>query len=327
MNTKLILGSLAGLIALVGITACGGGDENGGGDNQTGGIRTQKGLALANIAAGQDAGAGGGNEVTGAEPAADLAQSGTRSAQTGSNLGFAPRDSIGYGGGFAPEIYPFQQAGSNGITVQGYASASADADGAIAEFYFYSDQYGIFPGGFPSGGPASSPEPVDQITEDTLKPVIDAIAGQGVSGDDMEFISSGYYDKFSSSATLRVTVRDLGLLDGVVDAATNAAAGLQGIALQSSNVSYTVADCAAIESAAMKAAVEDANDRAATFAQALGVGLGAVTGASNYSYYGGTPCDSGFYKGPYPLGGVGYFEGQPREVQVLANISVTFAIQ
>ena len=63
------------------------------------------------------------------------------------------------------------------------------------------------------------------------------------------------------------------------------------------------------------------------FARALGVGVGAVTGASNYSYFGGTPCDPGFYPGPYPLGGITYAQGQPREVQVIANIGVTYAMQ
>jgi hypothetical protein len=63
-------------------------------------------------------------------------------------------------------------------------------------------------------------------------------------------------------------------------------------------------------------------------AEVLGVGLGGVTGASNYSYapYGGTPCGSSTY-GPYPLGGVAYAEGGTRTVEVFAQISVTYAIQ
>ena len=77
----------------------------------------------------------------------------------------------------------------------------------------------------------------------------------------------------------------------------------------------------------MKAAVEDAQERATVFGRSLGVDVGAVRGASNYSYFGGTPCDPGFYPGPYPLGGITYAQGQPREVQVIANISVTYAIQ
>jgi uncharacterized protein YggE len=99
------------------------------------------------------------------------------------------------------------------------------------------------------------------------------------------------------------------------------------VQLQSTNVSYTLEDCASLETAAMEAAVEDAGDRSQALATVLGVGVGAVTGASSYSYspFGGTPCDTG-YIGPVPLGGVAYAEGQTNEVTVFAQISVTYAI-
>jgi uncharacterized protein YggE len=102
---------------------------------------------------------------------------------------------------------------------------------------------------------------------------------------------------------------------------------LGDIQLSSTNVSYTVSDCTALEKEAMKAAVEDARERGAAFAETLGVGLGNVTGAAHYSYspYGGSACGTGIV-GPYPLGGAPYIESQSRVVQVFANISVTFAI-
>ena len=144
---------------------------------------------------------------------------------------------------------------------------------------------------------------------------------------DIEFIAQSYFDKFSSSATLRAKVGNVDAVDGVVKSANDAATGLSGVTLNSTNVSYTVKDCSALEEAAMRAAVEDAKDRSAVFARSLGVGVGAVIGASNYSYFGGTPCDPGVYAGPYPLAGIAYAQGQPRQVQVIANIGVTYAIQ
>ncbi len=73
--------------------------------------------------------------------------------------------------------------------------------------------------------------------------------------------------------------------------------------------------------------MEDARERGRTFASALGVGLGAVVGASHSSYSPfGSPCDSGF-GGPYPLGGIAYAEGQSQEVQLVATVTITFAIQ
>jgi uncharacterized protein YggE len=50
----------------------------------------------------------------------------------------------------------------------------------------------------------------------------------------------------------------------------------------------------------MQAAVEDAGERATVFGQALGVGVGSVTGASNYSCFGGTPATPASTR-PYPL--------------------------
>ncbi|KKK91969.1 hypothetical protein LCGC14_2707630, partial [marine sediment metagenome] len=38
------------------------------------------------------------------------------------------------------------------------------------------------------------------------------------------------------------------------------------------------------------------------------------------------PCDSGL-GGPYPLGGIAYAEGQSPEVQLIATVTITFAIQ
>ena len=160
-----------------------------------------------------------------------------------------------------------------------------------------------------------------------LQPVIDAIVGAGVPRQDVEFIGQSYFDKFSSSATLRAKVGNVDAVDGVVKSSNDAAAGLAGVVLNSTNVSYTVKDCTALEEAAMRVAVEDAKERSAVFARSLGVGVGAVIGASNYSYFGGTPCDPGVYPGPYPLAGIAYAQGQPRQVQVIANISVTYAIQ
>ena len=150
----------------------------------------------------------------------------------------------------------------------------------------------------------------------------------GVPRDNIEFIEQGYRDPFFASATLRATGVSVDSVDATVQAATDAAAGLGDIQLQSSNVSYTVADCSALERSAIEAAVQDANERGTLLAEVLGVGRGAIVGAANHSYspYGGTPCDGGGDSGPVPLGGVPYTEGQASEVQVFAEISVTFAI-
>lgn len=331
MKARYIAASLLAVALLAALAACGGGN-----DDEASGIRTQKGLAVAAISEGL-----AGNTTAGDE--SDTASGGGAAGGVGADRQAAPgfattgldagvsSDSARYGGA------PLLQQGTDGITVQGYGSATAPADAAVVEFYFSSNgpvtatSSGGAEPGFAGGAEPAAPVPeqqeITQITEADLQPVIDAIVASGVSRDDIEFIGQPYFDKFYSSATLRSRVNDVGSVDAVVAAAQGAAAALPAIILNGTNVSYTVNDCTALEQAAMQAAVEDAGERAKVFGQALGVGVGSVTGASNYSYFGGTPCDPGFNPGPYPLGGITYAQGQPREVQVIANISVTYAIQ
>jgi uncharacterized protein YggE len=330
MKLRYTVGALFAVASLVVLVACGGGDD-GGGDGVSG-IRTQKGLAVAAIAEGLAAAGSEEGDAAVPAPAAERQASGAGAAgipATGYDSVAAQNDATRLGNA------PLLQQGTDGITVQGYGSATADADSAIIELYFSRNgpvsgtSSGQSEPGFSGGAEPVAPDvqEVAPITEADLQPVIDAIAGAGVASDKIQFIGQPYFDKFYSSATLRATIDNVDSVDAVVKAANDASAGLAGIVVNGTNVSYTVNDCTALEEAAMKAAVEDAGERAQVFGRALGAGVGAVKGASNYSYFGGTPCDPGFYAGPYPLAGITYAQGQPREVQVIANISVTYAIQ
>lgn len=313
MNLRLISASAIAIAALgLLAAACGGGDDQAV-------IRTNKGLAVAAVSGGT----GGGGD--------DLAL--TRGAGGGAEIpaGNIPQTGGGKGGDVAYAPTLLQQQGQGGITVQGFGSATVAADNAVVEFYLGTNLYKPYaepvpyspgPGGYPT-----TPAPAEPITEAALQPVIDAITGQGVSRDDIKLLNA-YADPYSSSATLQATVKNLDSLDGVVKAAQDAANGLPSIGIQNTSVAYTVSDCLALEKAAMTAAVEDGKSRATVFAEALGGGMGGLIAASSYSYspYGGSACDSGVY-GEYPMGGIGYAEGQPREVQLVANISLTYAIQ
>ncbi len=321
MKVGYLVGSLLAVALLGGLVAWAA-DEGG----EVSAMRTQKGLGVAALTQG----------LASSERTAGTTGLTTSNRSTGTDS-IAPTGS-GNSTGVEPSGgAPLLQQGTDGITVQGYGSATADADAAIIEFYFSRDgaasDTGTSRSAPGSSGGAAEPAPapelqeVAQITEADLQPVIDAIVSTGVARGDIEFIAQPYYDKYSSSATLRVNVSNVDSVDAVVKAATDAAGALSDIVLSGTNVSYTVNNCTALEAAAMRAAVEDANGRVAVFASALGVGFGSIVGASNYSYFGGTPCDPGFSPGPYPLAGVTYAEGQPRQVQVIANIAVTYAIQ
>lgn len=327
-----LLIALAALAAIL-AAACGG---DGGGEQVS--IRTQKGLGVAALVANAQAEEEETDDESGAAPAAPATPVRDTAVGTGRSDLVAPE--------FAPYPYLALQESQTGITVQGFGSATADADSAVLELYFggtYAYREGIEPVPEPdsgqsepsSGGVAPSTPETDllqqaqPITDADVQPVVDAIAAQGVSADDIEVIVQPSYGDpyYGGSATIRVTIRNVDALEGIVSAASEAASGLENISFNGSGVSYTVSDCAALELAAMQAAVEDARERGQTFASALGVGLGAVVGASHYSYSpSGSPCDAGA-SGPYPLGGIAYAEGQSPEVQLVATVTVTFAIQ
>jgi uncharacterized protein YggE len=334
MNRRFLLTGLAAALALALLAVACGGDDGG---DETAAIRTQKGLAVAALS-GQLSTDGAGGQSLGLVPAPGTG--GDETADVDRSSGQAD---TGFG---APDYAPALQAGQTGITVQGYGSATTDPDSAVLEFYFSrAGEIKPFPeitppppftpstdsssaDGAEGRDAVATTTQVQQITEADLQPVIDAIVSAGVSRDDIEFIGQSYYDLYYASATLRATVNDVDIVDAVVSAAQDGASGLGDIYMNSTNVSYTVSDCTALEKAAMESAVEDAGERAAAFAEALGVGLGEIVGASHYSYspYGGTACASN-YSGPYPLAEVAYAEGATGTVQVFANVSVTYAIE
>ncbi|MDP2674395.1 MAG: SIMPL domain-containing protein [Dehalococcoidia bacterium] len=335
MNSRVIAAAVVVLIALAALAVACGGDGNGNGDEA--GIRTRQGLGVAALAASasrEAATTGGSQDSTGATvPGAPAADTGV---------------SKGGGSSVAPDFYPYPtlQQSQDGITVQGFGSAAITADSAILEFYFGGKATGVEPaqrdssvpgssGSSSGGGTSAEPAPqlavqAQQITEADLKPVVDAIVAAGVPAANVEVIVTPYYGdpSYGGSATVRATVSNVDSVGAVVKAATDAAAGLTDISMQGTNVSYTVSDCAALERAAMEAAVKDARERGTNFAGVLGVGLGDVAGASNYSssLYGGSPCDSQFI-GPVPLGGIAYAEGQTPDVQLMATVTITFSIQ
>ena len=328
MKSRVIVAAVVVLIALAALAVACGGDGNG---KETG-IRTRQGLGVAALAAGANIGA----ETSDKQDGTGAAVPGAPSADTGVSKG---------GGGFAaPDIFPYSplQQSQDGITVQGYGSAAVTADSAILELSFGGKATGVEPAqrdssepGSSGGGTSAEPAPqlavqAQQITEADLKPVVDAIVAAGVPAADVEVIVTPYYGdpSYGGSATVRATVGNVDSVQAVVKAATDAGAGLGDITMQGTNVSYTVSDCAALEKAATEAAVQDARDRATNFAGVLGVGLGDVAGASNYSssLYGGSPCDSQFI-GPVPLGGIAYAEGQTPDVQLMATVTITFNIQ
>ncbi len=342
MKISTFLAIAATIVAAALFAACGGDDSttsnvNGNtSGNQTSQIKTQHGLAVAQLAADFRQTSDTSSQDAAALPASESSQNGPASAASAANSAKTLGDTTS-------SINGAPQAASDGagITGQGYGLASADADSAVVQVYFSSYNYGspvpIYApdasGSAPIKPDIASPGPVGPITEADLQPVITALTNAGVAAADIEFVGQSYYDSYSASATLQATIKTLANVDSAVQAAQTAAGNLGAITLQSTNVSYTLQDCAALEKAAMEAAVGDAGERGALLAGALHVGLGSVTGASDYSYSpSGVPCTSTYYG--YPMYyGVAYDSiranggSTSNTVQVVAQISVTYAMK
>jgi uncharacterized protein YggE len=211
---------------------------------------------------------------------------------------------------------------NDGITVQGYGSATVDAERAILDIQLSRDPNA--PQDTPRpGGPFPSPRPPNEAE---IQPLINALVQAGVPAENIQFTVQTYFGQDPTAQSFRVIVSDLSLLSRIVETAYQTAEN-SVLFLGQISVVYTLNDCTALEEAAMRAAVADANERAAVLARTLAVGLGGVTGASHYSNFPSTPCESSnSLPGHFGSGGVQYVEGQPRQVQIIANVAVTFAI-
>lgn len=281
-------------------------------------------------------------------------------AATGSFAAGAGRESLAVapkGGAYpAPAtsggLAPLEQAGPLGIVAQGFGRATAPADTARVQFVvsksgeIYPEPLPGEPKAVPEGGvegetapatpaeiypyltptPPTSPPP---ITEADLQPLLDAIKAQGVSDSDIQvtIYPSSYYG--SPTARVTVTLRDPKRTADLIDAANQAVAASGTIFIQNVGVIYNVDDCDALLKEARRAAVEDARDNGAGLAEALGVGLGDLQGASEYSWdpYGYSACQPSGPTPYYEYEGPSFNPAQPAEVQIVSNVTISFAIR
>ncbi len=247
-------------------------------------------------------------------------------------------------------LAPLEQAGPLGIVVQGYGRATAPADTALIQFTvskygmiaYSKDVPSVAQGGAVGQGSAPvevtpiapppdmypTPTPVAPITEADLQPLVDAIKAQGVSDSDIKvtiYPSGSPYG--GQTASVAVTLGDPSRTGDVINAANQALAQGGTISIQNVGVTYSVSDCDALLKEARKAAVEDARANGAGLADALGVGLGGIQGASEYSYdpLGYSACQP--QSGPMPYyQGPSYDPAQPAQVQIISNVTISFAI-
>lgn len=241
-------------------------------------------------------------------------------------------------------LAPFAQGGVGGLTVQGFGRATAPADSSRVQFVV-TGGYDFYPREVPGPAPMEPgvepseeifPEPTTSpLTEEDLEPLVEAIQAQGVSEGDIEVTiipGGGYYGPYGpeDTALVTVTLRDVDKVGSVVEAGTTAVSESDTLFLQNVGVSYRVDDCDALLDEARGAAIEDGRDNGGALAQALGVSRGALLAAWEYSYdpTGYSACTEDSYSySPYEYEGPPYNPAAPAEVQIVSNVSLTYAIE
>lgn len=160
-----------------------------------------------------------------------------------------------------------------------------------------------------------------------LAPVLDELAAAGVAAADIQTsgLSLGarytYPDNeqpqlvgYTASSTVTVRLRDIAQVGAVLDAVVGE--GANGI----SGISFGLADPAAATDAARRAAVADAQARAALYAEAAGVVPGAVLSISESGAMAPMPV-------AYAMRDAGSVPLAAGEVEVTASVTMVLAIE
>ena len=198
------------------------------------------------------------------------------------------------------------------VLVQGQGTATAAAESVTVQFVIGNDQ-------FSDTGPIP-------ITEDNLRPVIDALIGIGVDASAISVVPMpGSYGP-SNVMALQVIVSQPSTerVQQIVDTGSGAASAA-GLSTYEVGGRFSVSDCGPLVAQAQLAAIENAQQQANTLAAALDVAVSdwvAVAVFPHYSEF--SECQA--FADPY---GAMYFPPidftRPMEVRVTASIEVTYA--
>jgi hypothetical protein len=202
---------------------------------------------------------------------------------------------------------------NNTITVVGTGTATAQPDQAVLDI-------GVE---FPDMDVAAAYTQVNS----TLSTIVEALVALGVAREDIQTSGINIYsepygemngvmqNRFRASNRLTVIVRDLQLIEEVIDSAVASGANsIYGLQLG-------ISDTQALESQARTAALENARARAEEIAGNIGVTLGDVVTVVEYS--GAAPMPALYAERAYGGGGGTVFE--PGQMSVSLSVQVSFS--
>ena len=214
------------------------------------------------------------------------------------------------------------------ITVLGYGTASAAPDSVRVNLYI-----GEQPTYGPGGPELSFVEPAD------LDEVGDFLAEQGIDVDTIEinYLSRNYaYGPSSFAGEVAFSFDELDRLLSLMQDLVDEMEGRRGPTIQGANMIFRVEDCPALELEAMRAALDDARQRASRMASLLDMSLGrvitvsedvspvgAIRPAGGCIAHAGQTATGGYYL----MGSASSLENSPSEVEVAIMLKATFALK
>jgi uncharacterized protein YggE len=235
---------------------------------------------------------------------------------------------------------PQASGGGPSIAVVGTGEASAPAEGVVLQIVVRRNEVGMAGDATPAvkafaAGPTGTP-----LTEAEVQPVVDALVAAGIPAETIEVViapAAPFTGAFGPGSAQILTSGDetvVARLGEIVPPAIEAALAAN-LLVDQAGVGYTVTDCVAVETAALRDAVENGQAQAEQLAEVLGVQLGELTLASRQPTYGtyGSPgggaCtepltvdaikEGAVYLAPFNA------DVEP-EFEVYATVSLTYAI-
>lgn len=220
---------------------------------------------------------------------------------------------------------------TTGITVLGYGTAAAAPDSARVTLHIGEEPtYG------PGGPEMSIIDPAD------LEHVRELLVEKGIEENMIEinFLSRSYsYGPSSYGGSVTFSYSDLDNLRTLLQALLDEMKARRGPAIQGANILFLVEDCATLEKEAMKAALNDARQRALQMAELLEMSLGRVIAVSEdvspssaarpaggcIAFNGQRT--SGGYASYTTLGSAGSLVNAPSKVEIAILLKATFALK
>lgn len=219
---------------------------------------------------------------------------------------------------------------ATGITVLGYGTAAAAPDSVRVALHIGEEPtYG------PGGPEMSIIDPAD------LEHVRDLLVEKGIEENMIEinFLSRSYsYGPSSYGGSVTFSYSDLDNLRTLLQAILDEMKARRGPAIQGAGIVFLVEDCATLEKEAMKAALNDARQRALQMAELLEMSLGrviavsedvspssAVRPAGGCIAFSGQRT-SGGYTAYTTLGSAGSLVNSPSKVEIAIMLKTTFAL-